>query len=414
MTKAEILKRVRHGYSWQPLRGSDVASVSKDMRRITLRHVWLKTENEDVKKAVQRALMEYAQEIVDATGTFVEVYSKQGYLLDRVASCHEAGTRGVTCTSRAHFVAALPPPYAPNGRICVSETVRRDLRLATIADLLPADAKFWVRDPSGSFVISVELFAWVGAVLADDYATTVMDTLRSLVEKRREGLVVQFEIKKPQERGNVLVPPQDARLAPGVNGALALVKDIVDRRIAEVMATEPANYYGPIQYQQDISFPRLIAAAERGIRLEVDPEHAAFLHRAGGAAARLGRRVVRSICGEGGLDLSSEQDLVKLVQLDAEACGRPVSYNRSLGSWEVEKGAPHKSIRPCGNSNCAVSSGIHEGLMFGRGTLDFNGFWSKPCAICARTYEQLHPEAAPCWPFEDKDTLPEAPPEVQP
>ena len=61
--------------------------------------------------------------------------------------------------------------------------------------------------------------------------------------------------------------------------------------------------------------------------------------------------------------------------------------------------------RPCGNPQCAVSSGIHEGLTFGSGDLCFNGFWSKPCAICARDYERRHPEEAPCWPFED-DKLP--------
>lgn len=57
--------------------------------------------------------------------------------------------------------------------------------------------------------------------------------------------------------------------------------------------------------------------------------------------------------------------------------------------------------RPCGNPECAVSSGIHEGLTFGSGTLDFNGFWSLPCAVCARAYERLRPEAVPCWPFDD-------------
>jgi hypothetical protein len=58
-----------------------------------------------------------------------------------------------------------------------------------------------------------------------------------------------------------------------------------------------------------------------------------------------------------------------------------------------------KHTRPCGTSECAVSFGIHEGLTFGSGTLDFNGFWSKPCAVCARDYERRYLEAAPCWPF---------------
>jgi len=54
----------------------------------------------------------------------------------------------------------------------------------------------------------------------------------------------------------------------------------------------------------------------------------------------------------------------------------------------------------CGHPNCAVSTGIHEGLTFGRGVLDFNGFWSIPCATCAREWERKHPKDRPCWPFE--------------
>ena len=57
--------------------------------------------------------------------------------------------------------------------------------------------------------------------------------------------------------------------------------------------------------------------------------------------------------------------------------------------------------RPCGNPHCSVSSGIHEGLTFGSGMLDSNGFWSAPCVTCARDHERRHPEDAPCWPFDD-------------
>jgi hypothetical protein len=44
--------------------------------------------------------------------------------------------------------------------------------------------------------------------------------------------------------------------------------------------------------------------------------------------------------------------------------------------------------------------GIHEGLTFGRGRLDDFGYWSIPCAICARAHEKAYPESTPCWPFE--------------
>ena len=328
MTKTEIREHVLYGrMSWRTLRGSDVAAVSKDMRVMTLRHEWREQsrrshDDERVWKAVQRAFAAYAREIADATGDLVEVYSKQGKLLDSVASPHAIGTRGVTYASRENFVAALPPPYAPHGHIWVAETVRRDLKLATIAGLLPADSKFWVRQTSTSPNVSVELATWSGAVLADDYAAALMEA--HLTKKAVRWLPTA-----------VKVSPQDARLAAPVNEALVLIKAIGDRRIGEIMATQPTNYYGPVQYRLDISFPRLIAAAERGIRLEVDPEYASFMHQVLRAAKRLGPRVVRSICGEGGIDLSSEQGLDKLVRLDTEARGRPVSYSRSHGRWKV-------------------------------------------------------------------------------
>lgn len=36
----------------------------------------------------------------------------------------------------------------------------------------------------------------------------------------------------------------------------------------------------------------------------------------------------------------------------------------------------------CDDPECLVSTGIHEGTTFGKGKLDFNGFWEFPCAIC--------------------------------
>jgi hypothetical protein len=55
--------------------------------------------------------------------------------------------------------------------------------------------------------------------------------------------------------------------------------------------------------------------------------------------------------------------------------------------------------RPCGNPHCSVSSHPFDGLTFGSGRLDDNGFWSKPCGICARDHERRHPEDGACWPF---------------
>jgi hypothetical protein len=52
---------------------------------------------------------------------------------------------------------------------------------------------------------------------------------------------------------------------------------------------------------------------------------------------------------------------------------------------------------------CGISTGIHDCLTFGQGELDGSGFWSEPCAECARAHEQQFPEAGPCWPHTSKD-----------
>jgi hypothetical protein len=59
----------------------------------------------------------------------------------------------------------------------------------------------------------------------------------------------------------------------------------------------------------------------------------------------------------------------------------------------------------CNDPDCSVSTGIHEGLTFGRGDLDLNGFWSIPCEPCARAWEMKYPEDAPCWPGPVKEWI---------
>lgn len=56
----------------------------------------------------------------------------------------------------------------------------------------------------------------------------------------------------------------------------------------------------------------------------------------------------------------------------------------------------------CGQRECCVSTGIHEGFTFGSGRLDFYGYWEIPCHICAREHERRFPEDGRCWPFQDQ------------
>lgn len=89
-----------------------------------------------------------------------------------------------------------------------------------------------------------------------------------------------------------------------------------------------------------------------------------------------------------------------------------------------------RKIAFCGNSDCRCSTGVHEGLSFGSGRLDKNGFWEYPCRICSRHFqeverveiiEQLRREGyseeaigemewlqVEAWPFEGQDCADEA------
>lgn len=69
--------------------------------------------------------------------------------------------------------------------------------------------------------------------------------------------------------------------------------------------------------------------------------------------------------------------------------GCPSCYGDNFGSKHA-----------CGNSDCHVSTGIHEGLTFGRGELDDFGFWEIPCERCARAAEQRNNvKFNTYWPF---------------
>ncbi len=46
-----------------------------------------------------------------------------------------------------------------------------------------------------------------------------------------------------------------------------------------------------------------------------------------------------------------------------------------------------KTVRPCGNPECACSTGICETTTYGSGELDNNGYWEHPCGVCARHFE---------------------------
>jgi hypothetical protein len=58
--------------------------------------------------------------------------------------------------------------------------------------------------------------------------------------------------------------------------------------------------------------------------------------------------------------------------------------------------ATERKFPPCGNPKCSRSTGICGGLTCGWGGIDSNGYWSKPCRICA---EHTDKRNAREWPI---------------
>jgi len=244
-------------------------------------------------------------------------------------------------TNIAQFMLSLPPPVTYERwrignnisvDIRVSETLRRDLKLAADSDMIPADAKFWVRDAQHEPLSYVELSAWPGSVLATDYVATLMDQFICARSVGPTGPQSEAGSQRPLGSTVPMTSPQDIRFSPEVNGALELLKILADRIVA---AAEP--YRVDNTYRVEVRSDRLRLAAELGLRIEVDPIYSAFMLRAREAATRLGRAVVRQLCGEGGVDFATEEALKELVRVDEEACGRPVLYKRGSRRWEVDQ-----------------------------------------------------------------------------
>lgn len=58
-------------------------------------------------------------------------------------------------------------------------------------------------------------------------------------------------------------------------------------------------------------------------------------------------------------------------------------------------------MKPCGNDDCSISTTTSDHCSFGRGDLDYLGFWEIPCPVCARAFEEKNPGFGPCWPFKE-------------
>jgi hypothetical protein len=56
-----------------------------------------------------------------------------------------------------------------------------------------------------------------------------------------------------------------------------------------------------------------------------------------------------------------------------------------------------KKEKPCGNSECGISTGICGSITAGTGEVDFNGYWEFPCYVCPKQFEHLNEVDEDSW-----------------
>lgn len=101
--------------------------------------------------------------------------------------------------------------------------------------------------------------------------------------------------------------------------------------------------------------------------------------------------------------LNDGHDSIKVI-----VNGKPtVCFPSFCGKESIDMNWTHvmeaKKNKPCGRFDCKVSTSIDDvTLTFGRGDLDFNGFWEIPCVICAEAFKKHSPKQL-VWPVKAKD-----------
>lgn len=241
---------------------------------------------------------------------------------------------GVTLES---FLLSLPPAvdlHADTDPAQVVDAIRRDLKLAVKAGLIPAHAKFSVRREH-YISIYVDLVSWPGGVLIESYVAACLDAFTrgraSVPADVEDQIRRQSSSSKRRERcshgsGVRLL------LTDEVDTVMASVARIADRHNYEEI--DSMSDYVDVGYYLNVSANRVFWLAVASLRLEAAPAYADLIARAGMAAVRLGDRATRSICGKGGLTACGERALKRLIELDDRAAGRPVTYNKSKNEWE--------------------------------------------------------------------------------
>ena len=194
--------------------------------------------------------------------------------------------------------------------------------MALTAGVIPAGTKISVRKTSWNHIY-VEITAWEGSVLNDAYLAHLLDptTVEWDRMQQRDTLVGEYPLRFDG----------CSEYRPEVNMAIVVLRIIANRH-----NYDHSDYQSDlvrVGYYLDVTARPVECAQREAIRLESNPVYAAKLHAAKIAAASLGPKCVRSVCGKRGIDACGEWALDDLLRVAARANGRPVVYDKSARAW---------------------------------------------------------------------------------
>lgn len=203
----------------------------------------------------------------------------------------------------------------------IAQTIRAELAQAVTCGVFAADTEFSTRVVHRS-AINVDIVRWPGAVFTPQFTEYIMDP--TMPDPTLDG------------------PPRlvaNSRLAPELAHAIADATAIANRH--NYNRSDISTGYFDYGYSLNVSADPVEAISRTQIAAEANPEFAALRQRAIEAAAVLGPKVVRSLCGRAGLAGAGDWTLKRLLAVAKRADGRPVEYDKRRRGWfPVSGGQP--------------------------------------------------------------------------
>jgi len=261
------------------------------------------------------------------------------------------------------YLTTLPAPMISSGdrprttgttaEVC--KRIRKELASACDAGVFPAGVTFSVRkDSHKSVTVSIETYP--GSPLSTVYTAHLMECIGARMRNEKEPEWDGDRYGYERERLNdghhhSLANP---RLTIEANHVWANASRIANRHNHDY--SESQTDYFDVGYYLDVTTHALVAIAERGIRLEMDPQYADLVRRGIEAAKRLPANVVKAECGRMPVEHAGEWVLARLIEIDRKCGGRPMEYDKRRRRWVVSSDVVSKKDLDDDRAICAYEA----------------------------------------------------------